>query len=450
MRAAACRTARDTRDSLLLTSWYGGGLFRLTAQPGSRGVIDMVESVYAGLDEITPARWLARTIGAVHRLSSASVAAYGYGYDLDGPPERWRISRPIVHGMPDELGESIHASFVASPPRVRRGLLRLGASGTLSDTTGLLLSDLPPSGASAARSLGVTDAMHVNASDPNGRGVLLALAIATPTRMPSHERRRFAMIAAHVAAARRLLLSGRAEVSPAAIFERDGKLAHAGSGHDDAFSTLKEHVLRTEGMRDRRQSTDPDEVLASWQALVAGRYTLVGRFDSDGRRYVLAYDNGPSIRDPRGLSALEASVANLARHGHAQKLIAYELGLTVGTVGGIVARVYRKLGVESRAELIDRLMVPTTVARAADADSDGELLLFTLPAGALDAQLALLTRAERDVALAASEGKANDAIARSRGTSVRTVEEQLGVVMRKLDVRSRAELAALLRRERSE
>ena len=33
-----------------------------------------------------------------------------------------------------------------------------------------------------------------------------------------------------------------------------------------------------------------------------GRYTVVDRFDTDGRRYVVAYENPPNVRDPRGLT----------------------------------------------------------------------------------------------------------------------------------------------------
>ena len=414
---------------------------RVGRQSDSRTYIDLVESVYGCLAEVTTTEWLRRTLVAFHTLSPAAVAAYAYGYDLDGSPDQWRISRPIVHGMPEAFAESIYNSFLASPPPVRRGLLRLGASGTLSDRTGLLLSDLPLDGAAAARALGVTDAIHINATDPSSRGLLLALAIPTPTRLSLAERRRFAMIAAHVAAARRLLLAGDASARPSVVFDRSGRVAHAESGHEAALPTLRQHLLRTEAMRDGKRTTEPDLVLASWQALVAGRYTLVGRFDSDGRRYIVAHDNGPRVRDPRGLSPLEASVANLARHGHAQKLIAYELGLTLGTVGGVMTRVYRKLGVRSRAELIERLMIPSSVER----DADGELLVFTSPAPAVSAVLEHLTPAERAIALAASAGESNATIARRRGTSVRTVEEQLGAAMRKLDVRSRAEIAARLR-----
>ncbi len=53
-----------------------------------------------------------------------------------------------------------------------------------------------------------------------------------------------------------------------------------------------------------------------------------------------------------------------------------------------------------------------------------------------------LTPAERQVALAALSGLSNADIARMRGSSPRTVANQLAAIFRKLGVRSRAELAA--------
>lgn len=55
-----------------------------------------------------------------------------------------------------------------------------------------------------------------------------------------------------------------------------------------------------------------------------------------------------------------------------------------------------------------------------------------------------LSRAERDVAVAIAVGSSNATIAKARGTSVRTVENQIYGIFRKLGVGSRCELAAYL------
>jgi len=58
-----------------------------------------------------------------------------------------------------------------------------------------------------------------------------------------------------------------------------------------------------------------------------------------------------------------------------------------------------------------------------------------------------LTAAEEAVALAILTGRSNSDIARSRGTSPRTVANQVASLFRKLGVRSRTELAATWRGE---
>lgn len=61
----------------------------------------------------------------------------------------------------------------------------------------------------------------------------------------------------------------------------------------------------------------------------------------------------------------------------------------------------------------------------------------------------LLTEAEFDVALQLLQGKSNNSIASHRGTSSRTVANQVAAIFRKLEVRSRTELTALLRKPSS-
>jgi len=56
----------------------------------------------------------------------------------------------------------------------------------------------------------------------------------------------------------------------------------------------------------------------------------------------------------------------------------------------------------------------------------------------------LLTDAERDVAIAVARGLSNAEIALARDTSPRTVANQVAVIMSKLHVSSRFELAAQL------
>ena len=58
--------------------------------------------------------------------------------------------------------------------------------------------------------------------------------------------------------------------------------------------------------------------------------------------------------------------------------------------------------------------------------------------------LVALTRTERAVAMGLVRGESNARIAERRGTSTRTVANQVATIYRKLGVGSRRELAALL------
>jgi DNA-binding NarL/FixJ family response regulator len=84
--------------------------------------------------------------------------------------------------------------------------------------------------------------------------------------------------------------------------------------------------------------------------------------------------------------------------------------------------------------------------RASKVAIDGEELAvfsFPLPPPALPSSL---SEAERDVAIAVLEGLSNADIAAARGTSPRTVANQVASLLRKLGVRSRTEAAAALAR----
>lgn len=83
-----------------------------------------------------------------------------------------------------------------------------------------------------------------------------------------------------------------------------------------------------------------------------------------------------------------------------------------------------------------------------DVEVGGEtLVVISLPIEA-GAKLDALTPAERAVALAVLRGLSNEEVARERGCRARTVAAQLASIYKKLGVVSRAELAALLGKER--
>jgi hypothetical protein len=58
-----------------------------------------------------------------------------------------------------------------------------------------------------------------------------------------------------------------------------------------------------------------------WPGLTSGRSSLVDRFDSDGRRFVVAVKNDPEFPDPRGLTTRERQVCEFIGIGQSTKEI---------------------------------------------------------------------------------------------------------------------------------
>lgn len=92
-----------------------------------------------------------------------------------------------------------------------------------------------------------------------------------------------------------------------------------------------------------------------WKAMVAGRWTLVDQFESDGRRYVVAKVNSPASGAISKLSERESQVVALASLGRSNKVIAYELGLAEGTVATLLTRSRKKLGAATFDDLLLRM-----------------------------------------------------------------------------------------------
>jgi DNA-binding NarL/FixJ family response regulator len=137
-------------------------------------------------------------------------------------------------------------------------------------------------------------------------------------------------------------------LSSEAILRPDGTLEHAtpAARSDAARASLRRAALAVDRARGKLRRRDPHEALAIWKGLVAGRWSLVDHFDSDGRRYLIAHRNDPEAPDWRGLTRREQQVLAYATLGHSNKLIAYELGLATSTVSVHLARARAKLKCE--------------------------------------------------------------------------------------------------------
>jgi DNA-binding CsgD family transcriptional regulator len=214
---------------------------------------------------------------------------------------------------------------------------------------------------------GMKDSLGILSAEPSGPSLLVVVPYAEDVAVPPRTIRQLARATAHLCSAMRLRRRASAtEAAPAthdlapdveAVLDPSGKVHHARGGAEGkrARASLVEIVRRVERARGRLRHTDPDEALAIWQALFDGRWSIVDRSESDGRRFLLARLNPPGESDPKALTQGERDVLACAARGHANKYIGYLLGVATSTVSSRLESALRKLGLTSRREAIEML-----------------------------------------------------------------------------------------------
>jgi DNA-binding NarL/FixJ family response regulator len=411
--------------------------------PVTKRLVAVVERTYAAVHEGDRGRWIAAATEALAPLVDEGLGTLGYGYDACGPPRSWSITKPHIAGGPAELALAVTSTFAAAPESLLVPLYRASERvTTASAIQGFTFDQLEVGDAAAfSKKLGIVDLVSMHAGDPGGHGAIFAAGCAKRRTLTAAERWSLSRLASHLAAAHRLV-TALSDLTPVATFDPTGRLLDATAHARRRVDPLRLAVRRIERARLRR--TAPEDALRMWRALVEGRYSLVDRFESDGKRFVVAYENAPGSVDPRGLTEKERAVAGLLALGLPDKLIAYELGLGEGTVRAHAHAVFSKLGVKSRAAAVERLMPPSVAKMMRLGAAGPELVVFEDDVD--NDVLAALSPAERVVAELAARGFTTRAIAARRKTAPGTIAKQLASAFAKLGVRSRAELA--LRRAR--
>lgn len=203
---------------------------------------------------------------------------------------------------------------------------------------------------------GIHQILGLNGVNPDGRGAHIGLLIQRSARSPEPDL--LARLSSHLAAASRLRrrLAGAPAIESAdAVLEVTGTIVHAARGAKlrAAREALSAATRRLEHLRGPVRRRNPEQAARQWKALVAGQWSLVDQFESDGRRFLLAQSNEAPTASVAFLSERERQVVALAALGHANKMIAYELGIAISTVGVLLGRAARKFGATKRAALIE-------------------------------------------------------------------------------------------------
>jgi DNA-binding NarL/FixJ family response regulator len=149
----------------------------------------------------------------------------------------------------------------------------------------------------------------------------------------------------------------------------------------------------------------------------------------DWARFLLAVD---AIVLEDELSSRELEVALRVRVGMSNKAIAFELGISLGTVASHIRRIRRKLRASSRRDII------VLIARRDPVDAPK----IEMPLMA--DRMARVTPAEQEILAEVLLGMTNLEIAVSRQRSPRTIACQISSLIRKACVTCRAELVATL------
>lgn len=310
--------------------------------------IPLIERAYSGLG--SPRQdWLDGLRQEAERLFDG-VAPSAQAFQIDLGPDRV----PRVVGISSD--EPYRSAFLTMHRIAPRAVIdQLYLRGPVSSVAGALPRRMGALHRVMAAT-GVPDVIGAVGLDPSGRGVGISwLRDRAGVSLPREVRHTLARVAAHVASAARLRERGGTVDGEDAVLAADGRVLHAERDARDAAprAALREAALRIERARTRRAASDPDEAASMWHALVDARWSLVERFESDGRRYLIAQRNDPTTRALRALTERERKVVALTALGHPLKIAAYELGLSESTVSLTLRRAMDKMGVTTRAALIE-------------------------------------------------------------------------------------------------
>ena len=295
------------------------------------------------------------------------------------------------------------------------------------------------------RDMGCGDALAVGAGDLRA-GLIVGGLLPERRPYPAVDRRAMGRVLRSVSVALRArrCLAGAAPVDAAdAILTPSGAVVHAAGAaatSSQSLQALRAAVLRRERERGQGLPTmDGDEL---WRELVCGRWSLVDDYEEAGGRYLLAVRND-AYSDTVSLSPVEARAIELSVLGRSPKELADELHISLSRTYAMRQSALEKLSVRSLGEVIGLARrLPGSVLSRIPLGEEA-LLALKVPAAARD--LSALTLAERDVVRDLAQGVAQREIARRRGSSPRTIANQVRSIYRKLRVSDRNDLVAFLR-----
>jgi len=320
---------------------------------------DAISIVEAAYDcESDTRTWLDRLL---EKAAPKLDRGFGVGVSIYEPgvaPDRLLVGSQYAH---QRLHDSLMRMSLEDPEGYRRANSAPLVMGTVTETLQMTSRDARTYRpfVECLHPFGIQDVVGVIARDPSGYAVIFNAPSPDLRRPTRYERSTWSRIAAHIGASARLrrviakISKGDLAASADAVLSPSGSMVH---GDERAQSPDDRDCLRRAAKAiDRARSKargNEDEALDLWQGLVAGRWSLIEQFDSDGRRFMVARRNDPQVTDPRALGLRERQVLAYVAMGHPAKLIAYSLGVSPSSVSTTRRAAMRKLGLQTTADVV--------------------------------------------------------------------------------------------------
>jgi DNA-binding CsgD family transcriptional regulator len=313
-------------------------------------LIGLIEACY--VPRQSDESWLRGVLAAARPHLDRGSGLMGYFYDVGsagivkpsvvtlGPTSALKLGNVVV-----QLSRSLPRNTVAAYYRPARAISSASSAMKGAFARSPIRSFLA--------GIGSADAVNLVAMNPDGRGCSISAAAPARVTISSADRLTWTYVAAHIAAGMRLQRAPRAPVD--AVLRGGGRVEHAEGAARAA--PARESLERANRLIDHARGSlrraSPREAVALWHALVAGRWSLIEHFDSDGRRYLLARRNAPRLAMPdTALSHRQCQVLAYAALGHSNKVIGYELGISTSTVAVHLGAAATRLGSRTRLAAI--------------------------------------------------------------------------------------------------
>lgn len=196
------------------------------------------------------------------------------------------------------------------------------------------------------------DAIGLRANMTPAKGILVTTNVASGFRL--RDKALWTRIAAHIGGALRLRRSQQAHGpdAAAAVLDSRGRFQHGSETAIAARTHLAASTANMDRARGKMRRLDPAAASELWRAMVNAQWSLVDWVDHDGKRFILAEENRVPFAPRKSLTPREEQAVACAAMGHSNKLIAYDLGISTGSVAQLLARAAQKLGVTNRVALI--------------------------------------------------------------------------------------------------